>query len=66
MVKVNVLCLHPREFGLNFGLWFAFATPAMIIALVVSWVYLSLLYCDDRSASSHFVPICCSVMLTFR
>ena len=52
MVIVNVSCLHPREFGVNFGLWFAFATPAMILALVVSWVYLSLLYCDDRSAHS--------------
>ena len=53
---------------MNFGLWFAFATPAMILALVVSWVYLSLLYCDDRSAHSDSVCsyICFSVMLTFR
>ena len=47
----NATCLHPsfREFGVNFGLWFVFATPAMILALIISWVYLSLLYCDDRS-----------------
>ena len=54
----NVSCLHPsfREFGVNFGLWFVFATPAMILALIISWVYLSLLYCDDRSVIPSGLP----------
>ena len=36
------------DLGVNFGLWFIFATPAMILALFCSWLYLSILYCDDR------------------
>jgi len=43
-----VLGEQAREFGVNFGLWFIFATPAMILALVVAWIYLSILYCDNR------------------
>ncbi|XP_064391572.1 Na(+)/citrate cotransporter-like [Halichondria panicea] len=35
------------DLGVNFGLWFAFAAPPMILALVCAWLYLSLVFCDD-------------------
>lgn len=44
----RLLCVVYRDLGVNFGLWFIFATPAMILALVLSWLYLSAIYCDDR------------------
>ena len=40
--------LFPHSPGVNFGQWFIFATPTMIVCLVVSWAYLSILFCDDR------------------
>ncbi|CAI8047247.1 Solute carrier family 13 member 3 [Geodia barretti] len=39
--------LFPESGGINFGLWFVFATPAMVLTLLLSWLYLSLLFCDD-------------------
>ena len=48
MYGSRLLCVVYRDLGVNFGLWFIFATPAMILALVLSWLYLSAIYCDDR------------------
>lgn len=41
------------DLGVNFGLWFIFATPTMILALGLSWIYLSAIYCDDRFVNSE-------------
>ena len=44
--------LFPESGGINFGLWFVFAAPAMVLALLLSWLYLSFLYCDDTEVDT--------------
>lgn len=49
-------CFHScSDLGINFGLWFVFATPTMLLALFLSWLYLSAIYCDDRYWNSEMV-----------
>ena len=45
------------DLGVNFGLWFIFATPAMILALALSWLYLSAIYCDDRYVTAWLISV---------
>lgn len=51
ILTAHFYSLFPESGGINFGLWFVFATPAMLLSLFLSWTYLSLLYCDDRLAA---------------
>ncbi|XP_019854709.1 PREDICTED: solute carrier family 13 member 5-like [Amphimedon queenslandica] len=45
--KGDIEQFFPDGPGINFGLWFAFAFPLMILCLSISWMYLSLLFCND-------------------
>ena len=53
--------LFPESGGINFGLWFVFATPAMLLTLLLSWLYLSLLFCDDRWPAASLAPLTISL-----
>ena len=44
---IFVYSIFPGATEINFGLWFVFGLPTVLIILFIAWSYLAIIFCDD-------------------